>query len=220
METGSLIWVMASLMGFLVGSVPFGRIIGLLVARIDVSKRGSGNIGATNVAREVGLVWGILTLVLDASKGFVPLTVISSLFPGSHLGAALVGLCALLGHQYSIFMRFRGGKGVATGLGVFLAIAPLPCLGSLFIFLCVVYFTDVVSLGSMVSAGAMPVMLFFSGAPSAYTATSLVIAGCIVLKHRENIQRLLKGEERKWSKRHSIPGPQEADPALPRNRNE
>jgi len=108
---------------FLLGSVPFGKLIGQRVAGIDVTRRGSGNIGAANVAREVGLKWGLMTLAFDLLKGCAPLTVYGLFFAPSDLRVAIIGLCTLLGHQFSLFLGFSRGKGVATALGIFLVIS-------------------------------------------------------------------------------------------------
>ena len=106
-----ILWLLYLAGAFLLGAVPFGKIIAWLAAGVDIARQGSGNIGATNVARTMGVKWGLLTLFLDALKGFVPVFLFSYLFPESMLGPSLVGLCALLGHQFSPFLRFRGGKG-------------------------------------------------------------------------------------------------------------
>ena len=145
---------------YLFGSIPFGKLIAGKVARIDITQKGSGNIGATNVARELGIKWGILTLVLDMLKGFVPVVLFACLAPkagiGHEIGLSVVGLSALSGHQFSIFLKFRGGKGVGTALGIYLAISPLSCLSALLLFILIVYIWDFVSLASMTSAFSMP----------------------------------------------------------------
>ena len=197
---------------YLLGSVPFGKLIAKIVARIDITKRGSGNIGATNVAREVGIKWGLLTLALDVIKGSIPVVLFAyhaSEAPLSYqIALSAVGLSALLGHQFSIFQGFRGGKGVATGLGIYLAMSPytrLSCLVAFILFIVTVYKWRFVSLGSMVSACAMPLLLLLFGETPPLVVTSLIVAGLISFAHRENIQRLAKGEENKWkrSKSHS-----------------
>jgi glycerol-3-phosphate acyltransferase PlsY len=188
---------------YLLGSIPFGKIISQRVAGIDITRRGSGNIGATNVAREVGLKWGLLTLFLDTFKGFMPVFLFHLAFPLLQLEQCIVGLCALLGHQFSFFEKFRGGKGVATAFGIYLGIFPVPCLMALAVFVLTVYIWDFVSLGSLVSAGMMPVFVHLSGGSPIMTATSIAVAGLIFLKHKENLKRLARGEERRWKKRSS-----------------
>lgn len=202
-------WIFYALGAYLLGSIPFGKLIARKVAHIDITTRGSRNIGATNVARELGLKWGVLTLLLDVLKGLAPVAYLAfrgeALGPNHETGISLVALSALVGHQFSLFERFRGGKGVATALGVFLGISPLSCLPALLLFVLTIYKWDFVSLGSMVAAASMPLWFALFGQPSIIVLGSLVAAVLICLKHRENIQRLLKGEERKWSKRHFTP---------------
>jgi glycerol-3-phosphate acyltransferase PlsY len=185
---------------FLFGSIPFGRLIGQWVAGIDVTQRGSGNIGATNVARVIGLKWGLLTLLLDGLKGFLPLSLLSFLFPQSDAILAITGLSALLGHQYSIYLRFRGGKGFSTALGVYLALSPPACLISLLVFVITVYGWRYVSVGSMVSSCFVPLILLILGASSGLIALTLIMAILICVNHRDNIYRLAQGQERKWEK--------------------
>jgi len=191
---------------YLFGSIPFGKLIAGKVARIDITQKGSGNIGATNVARELGIKWGILTLVLDMLKGFVPVVLFACLAPkagiGHEIGLSVVGLSALSGHQFSIFLKFRGGKGVGTALGIYLAISPLSCLSALLLFILIVYIWDFVSLASMTSAFSMPLLFALFGKTLPLVIGALIAAALICLKHKENIQRLLKGDERKWRERN------------------
>jgi len=192
-----MLWIVFLLAAYLLGAVPFGRIIGKRVARIDIRKQGSGNIGATNVARELGLGWGILTLVLDAAKGAIP--VIAALAIGGERGLAEgAGLAAIVGHQFSVFIGFRGGKGVATALGIFAVLEPGITVAALGVFLAVVAVTDHVSMGSMATSCGMPLGIALSGGPLERIAAAAVMAGLIVWAHRENIVRLLHGEERGW----------------------
>lgn len=200
-QTWQIQYIILFLLAFLLGSIPFGRLVSQWVARIDITKRGSGNIGATNVARELGLKWGILTLVLDLLKGLVPTLLFDRLFPGAYWGLSVTGLCALLGHQFTPFLGFRGGKGVATALGVYLAISPLGCLAAAIVFVLTVSVWDFISLGSLVGACSVPVFFALLGLPLELILASLVAAGFICLKHKDNIGRLLAGNERKWRKR-------------------
>ena len=192
---------------YLLGAVPFGKIIARMAAQIDITQRGSKNIGATNVARELGLKWGLLTLVLDVLKGLVPVLVFSVCFfkgdTSSQMALAVVCLCPLLGHQFSIFIGFRGGKGVATALGIYLALSPIACVLGLLVFLLVVLKWDFISLGSLVSAGSIPIFLTLFHQPKPVVFASLVMAALIYFKHGENVLRLVGGEERKWKQRKS-----------------
>lgn len=192
---------------YLLGAVPFGKIIARMAAQIDITQRGSKNIGATNVARELGLKWGLLTLAFDVLKGLVPILVFSACsFKGdisSQMALAVVSLCPLLGHQFSIFMGFRGGKGVATALGIYLALSPIACVLGLLVFLLVVLKWDFISLGSMVSAGSIPIFLTLFHQPKPVVFASLAMAVLIYFRHGENVLRLVTGEERKWKQRKS-----------------
>ena len=203
---------------FLLGSIPFGRLIGQWVAGIDITRRGSGNIGATNVARVIGLKWGILTLILDGLKGFLPLFLFALVFPQSEVILALTGLSALLGHQYSVYLRFRGGKGFATALGVYLALSPAACLVSLLVFLITVYGWRYISVGSMVSSCVMPLILLVFGESSELISVTLVMAVLICINHRDNLYRLARGQERKWGKTAVRREDPEDVPAPRRNR--
>lgn len=205
----SYLWVALLVAAYLLASIPFGKIIARKVADIDITARGSGNIGATNVSRELGVKWGLITLLLDTLKGFLPVFLASQYLwhPDmmSSWGLAAVGTAALLGHQCSIFQGFRGGKGVATALGVYLAIAPVPCLIAALLFVAVVYKWKYVSLGSMVSAFSVPVLVTLFGKPLPISIGALVIASLIFIKHRDNITRLVRGQEHPWRKKDDHP---------------
>jgi glycerol-3-phosphate acyltransferase PlsY len=185
---------------YLLGSIPFGKMIGQKIARIDITQHGSGNIGATNVARALGMKFGIITLILDTLKGAVPILLVK-MTSDSEMAIAAVGLTALLGHQFSIFLKFRGGKGVATALGVFLAVSPQACIAALILFILSVSLFDYVSLGSLVSAASMPIILYLFHYPAVFIVQSLIIALLICFKHGDNIRRLINGNERRWRRR-------------------
>jgi glycerol-3-phosphate acyltransferase PlsY len=194
--------IMFMVTAYLLGAIPFGRLIARRVAHIDITQRGSGNIGATNVARELGIVWGVVTLMLDMLKGFLPVFLYARYFlqAGFEFETCLsaIGVSALLGHQFSIFMGFRGGKGVATAIGIYLAVSPLACLTAVIIFILTVYMWDFVSLGSMLAAILMPVLLAFFGTSQPLVTSSIIVAALICFAHKGNIKRLFKGKERKW----------------------
>lgn len=184
------------LFSYLIGSVPIGYLLGWL-GGIDVRKAGSGNIGATNVARVVGKMQGILTLAGDAAKGFLPVFIAArlELGPGT---IAWVAAAAFLGHLYPVFLKFQGGKGVATALGIFLGLAPVVTLLLFAIFVLVVLISRVVSLGSIAAAGSAPVALWLFSYPPFVIALSAFLALMIVLRHRDNIRRLIAGAEPKF----------------------
>ena len=189
---------------YLCGSIPFGLLLGRLFSGTDVRKTGSGNIGATNVARSAGAVAGILTLVLDAAKGAAPVWLARHYFPDIAALQTLAGLGALAGHCFPVWLKFRGGKGVATAAGVFLVLCPLAGAGALLVFALVVGFWRYVSLASVSAAAAMPLLVYFLWAPHyappiSVTAGSLAVAMLIVYKHDANLQRLVEGTEPKFS---------------------
>jgi glycerol-3-phosphate acyltransferase PlsY len=181
---------------YLLGSVPTGLLLGKAYG-IDVRKEGSGNIGATNLYRTVGRRIGIITLVGDCLKGLIPVLVVKySSMPVEY--AAWVGLAAFCGHVFSVFLKFKGGKGVATALGVFLALAPLAVGIVLAIFIALILIWRYVSLGSIVAALAMPLAVSLLGGSRVLIVVTLVIAVIVVIRHQENIRRLLAGTESKF----------------------
>lgn len=189
---------------YLLGSISFGMLISQKVRKLDITKVGSGNIGAANVAREVGLKWGIVTFLLDTLKGFIPVICAYSLFKSSaEINEALIGmigLAALLGHQFSMYHRFKGGKGVATYLGVFLAISPVSCLLCGMIFVIFVWVWRYISMGSIMASLAMPLCLYFMDHSNVIIILSLILSFLVIFKHGANIRRLVQGNERKWQK--------------------
>lgn len=184
---------------YVAGSIPFGSLLTHRVAGLDISKRGSGNIGASNVGRTLGLGWGLLTLLLDTLKGVLPVAAVTRFLPGDPgeipLCVSTVGLCAILGHQFSVFRRFRGGKGVATSLGVYLVISPgvaLLCVG---VFSLAFVRTSIVSVSSLLGALCLPAGLYLSGRPGPEVLVASLVAATIILRHWKNVARLLRGSE-------------------------
>lgn len=189
---------------YFLGSVPFGVLFARLFGSGDIRKSGSGNIGATNVARVAGLAAGILTLVFDATKGAAAVLLAERL--ASHRAAWLMiaAVSALIGHCFPIWLEFKGGKGVATAAGVFAVLAPLALAADAIVFLAVVFKWRFISLGSLCAAAAMPLFVYFLWAPGyapplAVTFGTLAIALLIIYKHDANIQRLVQREEPKFS---------------------
>jgi glycerol-3-phosphate acyltransferase PlsY len=185
--------VLLIVFAYLLGSVPTGYLVGAWRG-VDVRTAGSGNIGATNVARLIGKRQGVLTLIADTAKGFIPVFIALQLGLAS-AAAVLAGAAAFLGHLYPVFLQFRGGKGVATALGVFAALAPPVTLISIVIFAAVALASRFVSLSSMAAALAAPVALWFLAYPPAVTGGGAFIALMILLRHRGNLRRLLAGTE-------------------------
>ena len=192
----SIAWVVGS---YLLGSVP----VGLLLAKLrgtDPRRVGSGNIGATNVMRAAGKAAGIITLLCDILKGFIPVWLAIETRQAEALVAA-AGLAVFAGHLFPLYLKLRGGKGVATALGVFLALGPLAVLVAFGVFLAVFLAGGYVSLGSICAAVVMPFVLAAFGAPASYVAACAVMVVMIIVKHRENIKRLLAGNEHRVLRR-------------------
>lgn len=211
--------VLAVIIAFLLGSVPTGFWIGKIFYGKDIRKFGSGNIGATNTLRVLGTVPGIIALAIDILKGagavlisshLVPTGLVLVTRPSRYLRADLAvellsGIACIAGHNWSIFLRFKGGKGVATSCGVFLALAPRTVGISLGIFLLVAAVTRYVSLSSIIAAISFPVCAWFIEKPPdkfAITAAGIMIAFFIVFKHRSNIHRLIQGNEARLAKKN------------------
>ena len=192
------------LVSYLLGSIPFGVILAKLFGGADVRKAGSGNIGATNVARVAGPTAGVLTLLLDAAKGWFAVWLAARLMHGETGFLVAAGFFALLGHCFPLWLRFRGGKGVATAAGAFAALCPEAMIAALILFALVVWFWRYVSLGSLAAAATIPLFVYFLWAPhfappNVMTLGSLAISAVVIFQHRGNIGRLVRGEEPKFS---------------------
>jgi len=187
---------------YLVGSIPFGLVFGRLRG-VDVRAHGSGNIGATNVGRTLGKGWGALTLAADVLKAVLPMAVAQRIAasPDPELVVSLCGGAAFLGHLFPVYLGFRGGKGVATALGVFLYLAPVAALLDLALFAAVVANWGYVSLGSLTAALFMPGIVWVVYGSGRLALLAAFFGVLIWFKHRENIVRLKRGEEKGWRKR-------------------
>ena len=202
--TFSLAATIVCLASYLLGSIPFGFLLAKLFGRTDVRTAGSGNIGATNVLRVAGPAAGILTLLLDAGKGWLSVWIASRVL---HADSGIIvagGFLALVGHCFPVWLRFRGGKGVATAAGVFLALCPKALLAALILFALVVWYSRYVSLGSLVAAAAIPLLVYLLWAPHfappiIVTLGGIAIALLVIYQHRANIGRLIRGEEPQFS---------------------
>jgi glycerol-3-phosphate acyltransferase PlsY len=192
------IGLFVALFGYLLGSVPTGLLLAKCFSKVDPRKTGSGNIGATNIFRTAGKGLGILTLAGDVLKGMIPIGIAIQLGI-SDLWLAAVGLSTFLGHIFPIFLGFRGGKGVATALGVYLVISPIAVLMEFLVFAGLVWRWRYISLGSICCATTIPILIaFFRSDSQAYFILSVIIAALILYRHQENIVRLLQGTENKW----------------------
>jgi glycerol-3-phosphate acyltransferase PlsY len=192
---------------YLLGSFPTGYLLMRVFRRQDVRALGSGNIGATNVLRSGGKALGAATFVLDALKGAAAVYLGGVIAVLMHSPAslrnmqALAALCAVLGHMFPIWLNFDGGKGVATGFGVFLVAAPVAALAAITMFFLVTALTRYVSLASIVGAASFPIFAFFTvkgDRPAFYIAVQITVAALIIVKHHKNIRRLLAGTESRF----------------------
>jgi len=181
---------------YLLGSVPTGLLLGKVYG-IDVRKEGSGNIGATNLYRTVGRKVGIMTLAGDCLKGMLPVLAVKySALPVEY--AAWVGLAAFCGHVFSVFLRFRGGKGVATALGVFLALSPIAVAIALGVFVLLMLIWRYVSLGSIAAAAVMPIAVWALGGGRVVGVVTMIVSVIVIIRHTENIKRLATGTENRF----------------------
>jgi len=184
------------ILAYLLGSIPFGYILVKFKEGEDIRKHGSGNIGATNVFRKSRMT-GILTLLLDAGKGYLAV-VLAGWMGGNLRWQTAAALCAIIGHVFTVWLRFKGGKGVATGCGVFLALSPLALLTTLGIFILILLATRYMSAASIGAAAVFPILAYLYGKPAFMLWGAALGAGIIVARHYQNIQRLLSGTERKF----------------------
>ncbi|WP_029522395.1 glycerol-3-phosphate 1-O-acyltransferase PlsY [Persephonella sp. KM09-Lau-8] len=182
---------------YLIGSIPFGYVVGKLFGK-DITKEGSGNIGATNVTRTIGKKAGILVLILDLLKGFIPVFFAKDYFHFEPKFIGLVAVMAVVGHCFSVFMKFKGGKGVATGFGVLIALSVKVALITFILWLGVFLATGYVSLASIIATSFSWVMLGIIEQNLYYTWAALIISLIIVMKHSSNIERLMKGTENRF----------------------
>ena len=197
-------WILLVVGAYLLGSIPFGLLVTKLFGAGDVRQSGSGNIGATNVARTAGPLAGVLTLLLDSAKGAFSVWAAAHYTHQNALWMMLAGFAALLGHCFPVWLKFKGGKGVATAAGLFAVLSPAAFLGGVILFLLVAAFWKYISLASISAAAAMPLLTYLLWAPPhapphAVTFGTLVIAVLIAFKHDGNIQRLVEGTEPRFS---------------------
>jgi len=205
--------LIAAAIAYLLGSIPFGYLLVWAFRKEDIRQTGSGNIGATNVIRSGSRWLGSLTLLLDAAKGFLAVVIAGHLANGTHsIDTASIGaLFAVLGHVFPIWLRGKGGKGVATALGVFLALAPLADLSALAVFIVVTWLTRYVSLASIMAAASFPVWVWVAdrflnlhyGQGPIFVASTILVPAVILIKHEKNIQRLLRGTEYRFGSKES-----------------
>jgi acyl phosphate:glycerol-3-phosphate acyltransferase len=187
---------------YLLGGFPTSYVAGRVLRGIDLREHGSGNLGATNAFRVLGWRAATPIFIVDILKGFLPTFIFPAINGSSAWTWALAyGAAAILGHVFSVYVGFRGGKGVATGAGVFLALAPVAVAFGLAVWLTLVFATGYVSLASIAAAALLPPLAALTGAPREVVGLALVLAVFIILAHRANIGRLLRGEEHRFRRR-------------------
>jgi glycerol-3-phosphate acyltransferase PlsY len=181
---------------YLIGAFPTSHVIATTIHGIDLRTRGSGNLGATNAFRVLGWRSAAPILLIDIFKGWLPTFLFARIDGAVGIGWALAyGAAAIVGHVFSVYVRFKGGKGVATGAGVFLALAPVAVFGALLVWAALVYTTGYVSLGSIVAAAILPVLIVVTLGIGPIFWLAAVIGSFVVYMHRKNVGRLLRGEE-------------------------
>jgi glycerol-3-phosphate acyltransferase PlsY len=189
--------VLLVVFAYLLGSIPTGLVLSKALAGIDPRQGGSRNIGATNVMRTAGKALGAITLIGDVLKGVIPVCIVLLLERGEGWVAG-AGLAAFLGHCFPIYIGFKGGKGVATALGIYLPLTPLAVLVNIFVFAGALGISRMVSVGSISAAVAMPLLIWLWGYPLPYLILSLCVDAIIIYRHKENIRRLIEGRENRF----------------------
>lgn len=192
---------------YLLGAIPFGYLAGKLLKGIDIRKYGSGNLGATNVYRTIGKIAGIVVLLLDISKGLLAVVVVNyfmekSLTINRELILIIAGMCAVAGHNWPIYLSFKGGKGVATSVGVFIGLAPIAMIICMSLFVIIVVIWRYVSLGSIVIAFSLPLLVYYLNYGIYLTIFSIMVGIFIILRHISNIKRLFYGTENKFGQKN------------------
>jgi glycerol-3-phosphate acyltransferase PlsY len=195
--------ILVSFASYLLGSIPTSFIIGKVWRGIDLREHGSGNLGAANTFRILGARAAVPVLIIDIGKGFLAVKMVSILGIDNFMFTALAALLAIIGHNYSMFVKFSGGKGVGTTTGAFLAIAPVAVSVCLGIWVVILLITRIVSVASIIAAVALPLAVlfvkYFVGRDTSYIVVilSVIVSFVVVYKHRSNIERLVKGEEKR-----------------------
>lgn len=187
----------AIIAGYLIGSIPFALLLARKWGTADLRAIGSGNLGAANVMRASGVTAGVLVAVLDLAKGAASVTLAQRLSPYDATAPAIAGLAAIIGHIYPIWLRFKGGKGVATACGVFAVLTPAVVPPVLAIFLAAVALTKYISLGSLLATVALPPIAYLVGSAPAAVFAAIAASAIIVFRHRSNLARLRMGTERR-----------------------
>jgi glycerol-3-phosphate acyltransferase PlsY len=191
--------VLVMFFAYLLGSIPFALLVVKLVKGVDIREYGSGNVGATNAFRVLGLGLGILVALLDIGKGFIAVSVARYFFADQPLLLLVAGLLSIAGHNWPIFLKFKGGKGVATSVGVLISLSPKTILVAFLVWLTVVLITQYVSLASIIAAIVIPILMYVFGQETIFIILAVLIAVFVIYRHQSNIKRLLAGTENKVS---------------------
>ena len=203
--------LLLTIIGYLFGSISTGILLSKFFGTVNLREEGSKNIGATNVSRLMGKKWGIITLIGDMLKGMIPIWLGQWILEGEPEGVmfslCLIALAAFFGHLFPFYLGFKGGKGVATALGIFIILGPKTLLAAIPLFVLVVYFGKYISLGSIITAGSFPILLILFNYHIYTVGLAIVIGAAIIIKHKENILRLIKGEEKPWNTKKSPTNP-------------
>jgi glycerol-3-phosphate acyltransferase PlsY len=194
----TLLFIFVLIVIYLIAAIPTGVVLTRLMGGEDVRQQGSGNIGATNVYRVAGKMAGVLTLIGDILKGFLPLLAYKTLLAPTPAQLGAAGAMAIIAHCYPVYLKFRGGKGIATALGIFLVISPQAVFGALVVFVLTVLITRYISLGSVLAAMSAPLLVLLLGNPQPIFLATLFIAILVVWRHRSNIRRLIDGTETRF----------------------
>lgn len=186
------------IISYLIGSIPTAYLFGKYIKSIDIRKVGSGNVGATNVFRTIGKKYGIIVLLIDMLKGLIPILITKHIINiESEYFIIVVGLLAIAGHIWTVFLNFKGGKGVATSAGVFLGLAPIPVVISLIIFGIAVYMTHYISAGSILASILLPFSVYHYYSFSPIFFFTIIITIFVIYKHKDNIKRIINQTENK-----------------------
>lgn len=194
----STLFIPVLIIVYLIAAIPTGIVLSRLMGSEDIREKGSGNIGATNVYRVAGKLAGVLTLVGDALKGLLPLLAIKTWLQPTPEQLGVASAVAILGHCYPVYLKFKGGKGVATALGIFLVLSPKAVLGALIVFIIAVATTRYISLGSVLAAMSAPLLILMLSHPQPIFLATLFIASLVIWRHRSNVKRLLDGTENRF----------------------
>ncbi len=194
----TMLFIFVLLVIYLIAAIPTGIVLTRLMGSEDIRQQGSGNIGATNVYRVAGKLAGVLTLLGDTLKGLLPLLACKSWLAPTPTQLGVASAVAIIGHCYPVYLKFKGGKGIATALGIFLVLSPLTVLGALVVFVLAVGISRYISLGSVLAALSAPLLILMLGYPQPIFLSTLFIAMLVVWRHRSNISRLMNGTENRF----------------------